>query len=91
MKNKPKSITTGMIVRLTKLAKLQDYEIEEQYKDMLDECYPTIMIAGVERDYSRILIAIDPIAYRVGLSDYEATVECSDCNEVLSDCICEGE
>ena len=73
------------------MAKLQDYEIEAQYQDMLDESNKPIMIAGVERDYSRVLYEVDPIAYRVGLSDYSATFECGDCNKVLEDCICEEE
>jgi hypothetical protein len=71
--------------------KLSDYEIEEQYKDMLDECYPPIKFGDMEYSPSYALYNLDPIAYRVGLSDYEATTECADCDEVLSDCTCEEE
>jgi hypothetical protein len=73
------------------MPKLQDYEIEEQYKNMLDDCYGTVMIAGMEYDTSRAFYELDPIAYRVGLSDYEASTECNDCDEMLSDCTCEEE
>lgn len=73
------------------MAKLQDYEIEQQYKEMLDECYGVITIAGMEYDTSYALQELDPIAYRVGLSDYAGTTECNDCNEMLSDCKCEEE
>lgn len=41
-------------------------EYEEQYCDMLDECYPAVF--GICP--SRILKECDPIAYNCGLSDY---------------------
>jgi hypothetical protein len=53
----------------------EDYEIEQDYKDMLDEVYGTVKIAGYEYDTSYALRECDPIAYRVGLSDYEASLE----------------
>lgn len=73
------------------MPKLQDYEIEQHYKDMLDECYPAYTINGMEYSPSAILQECDPIAYRVGLSDYSATQECNDCENVLDDCECENE
>ena len=73
------------------MPKLQDYELEEQYKEMLDECYGTVKVAGMEYDTSRALYELDPIAYRVGLADYEGTTECNDCEEMLSDCTCTEE
>ena len=57
------------------MAKLTEYEIEESYKIMLDDVYGTVIIAGYEYDTSRALYECDPIAYRVGLSDYEASLE----------------
>lgn len=69
--------------------KLQDYEIEQQFQEYLDECYPVVNIAGYEYSVSYALRECDPIAYRVALSDYAASVECNDCEEVLSDCTCE--
>ena len=71
------------------MAKLQDYEIEEQFKDYLDECYPPIKFGDMEYQASYALKELDPIAYRVWLSDYEARTECNDCNEMLTDCTCE--
>jgi hypothetical protein len=73
------------------MPKLQDYEIEEQYKSMLDECYPVYSIGGMEYSASDILKECDPIAYRVGLSDYEGTQECAGCDEILTDCTCDDE
>jgi len=71
------------------MSKMTDYEIEESYKMMLDDVYGTVMIAGYEYDTSRALYELDPIAYRVGFSDFLATTECNDCNNYLSDCECE--
>jgi hypothetical protein len=73
------------------MAKLQDYEIEAQFKEYLDECYPPLKIGDMQYLISYALYELDPIAYRVGLSDYSATFECGDCNEVLDDCTCEEE
>ena len=73
------------------MARLTDYEIEEEYKNFLDDAYPTYSINEMEYTASQILLNCDPIAYRAGLSDYEGTQECPDCDEVLSNCHCEAE
>ena len=70
------------------MAKLQDYEIEEQFKEMLDGCYGVVTILGMEYGTAYALRECDPIAYRVALSDYEGTQECSECSCVLVDCEC---
>ena len=57
------------------MSKMTDYEIEESYKSMLDDVYGTVTIAGYEYDTSRALYECDPIAYRVGLSDFEDSLE----------------
>ena len=54
---------------------VSDWEIEEQYKDMLDDCFGTVNVAGHEYETSRLLKEVDPIAYQVGLNDYEASLE----------------
>lgn len=46
--------------------------LREMYKDMLDESYPIYRIGTMEFYASDILEACDPIAFRVGLSDYES-------------------
>jgi len=71
------------------MTKLTDWEIEAQFKDFLDECYPTVKIGNMEYAPSYALQELDPIAYRVWLSDYEASTECDVCGEMLSDCECE--
>jgi len=48
--------------------------LKEMYDDMLDDCYPMIEIGGLEYLPSVGLYRIDPIAYRVGMSDYESSL-----------------
>jgi len=50
---------------------MSDYEIEEAYKEMLDECHEPVKIGFGEYYASDILKNCDPIAYRIGLSEYE--------------------
>jgi len=57
------------------MAKYEDYEIEQMYNDMLNDVYGVVKIAGFEYDTAYALKECDPIAYRVGLSDFEANLE----------------
>lgn len=50
---------------------MSDYEIEESYKEMLDDAYGIIKIGYGEYWASAVLKECDPIAYRIGLSEYE--------------------
>lgn len=52
-----------------------EQELENQFNEMLDECYPTVEIGGILFYPSRIVKECDPIAYRVWLSDWEADSE----------------
>lgn len=54
---------------------LTDYEMQERYDEMLDETYGPVIIAGYTYDTSRALKEVDPIAYSVGLNDYESFLE----------------
>jgi hypothetical protein len=47
------------------------YELEEQFKNMLDECYEPIQLLGSEYPVSQVLRETDPIAYRCALAEYE--------------------
>ena len=49
--------------------------VEEQYDDMLDDCWGEINICGMMWCASTVLKRVDPIAYRVGLADYESFLE----------------
>lgn len=45
--------------------------MEEEYDNMLDECYPEIDICGYSYSASVALYRVDPTAYSCGKSDYE--------------------
>lgn len=51
------------------------YELEDAYANMLDECYGEVEICGFTYAASVALRNVDQIAYRVGLSEYEANLE----------------
>ncbi len=71
------------------MSKMTEYEIEESYDMMLDDAYGTVTIAGLNFDTSRALKELDPIAYRVGMSDYESWASCGGCGNTIADCECE--
>ena len=50
--------------------RMSEYDALEQYRDMLDECCETVKIGNLEYDPSRVLEAVDPIAFRVGFSEW---------------------
>jgi len=49
--------------------------LEQSYRDMLNEVFGTVLVAGYEYETARALEELDPIAYRIGLSDYESQIE----------------
>lgn len=49
---------------------LTDQELDELYRDDLDEVYGAVKIAGLVYDTSHALKEIDPTAYRCGFSDW---------------------
>ena len=49
---------------------------KQEYKDMLDDTHPKIIVAGIEFTAGDILERLDPIAFNCGYNDY-----CSFCEE----------
>ena len=45
--------------------------LEERFDDTLDEVYPLYIMGDVSFRPSQILKECDPIAYRIGLSEFE--------------------
>lgn len=45
-------------------------ELVEAYRELVNECEPTVWVAGYEFDPVRILEELDPIAFRQGYLDY---------------------
>jgi hypothetical protein len=71
------------------MPKMTDYELEDLYKEMLDECYPPVKVAGMEYETSRALYELDPIAYRVGFNDWLDSLDpCEGCENNPIDCEC---
>ncbi len=54
---------------------MTQYELEEAYDEMLNDVYGTVIIAGYEYDTAQALKEVDPIAYSVGMNDYESSLE----------------
>ena len=49
---------------------ITEYELIDQYKDMLNECYPVVEIAGMTFEPATVIYECDPIAFRIGLHEY---------------------
>lgn len=61
-----------------------EYDLEQLYREMLDDVYGTVKVAGFEYDTSRALEALDPVAFRCGLADFTSEhAECfgADCDD----------
>ena len=53
-----------------------EYEMtDEQYDELLDEIYGDVEVCGNTYNASYALKELDPIAYRVGKSDYESSYD----------------
>lgn len=58
-------------------------DIVEAYRDMLDECYEPISIGSLKYLPSQVLEAVDPVAFRIGCSEYaDSMLEDSDVVEI---------
>ena len=53
---------------------ITQYDLEQMYAEMLDDCYGVVEIAGITYDTSRALRDTDPIAYQVGMHDYASSL-----------------
>lgn len=54
---------------------MTEIEQYEMYDEMLDDVYGEIEICGYKYSASNALKSTDPIAYRVGFSDWTAALE----------------
>jgi hypothetical protein len=50
-------------------------DMEEMFDEMLDDCYEPMQIGSGTFYPSQILKNCDPIAYQIGLSEYEDSLE----------------
>jgi hypothetical protein len=49
---------------------IPEHELEQQYRDDLDESHGTVKIAGYEYETSQALESVDPTAFRCGFTDW---------------------
>lgn len=54
---------------------------DEDYDNWLDELYGTVNVGGYEYTTSHILAEVDPVAYRVGRTDFIGSVDIEDLDE----------
>jgi len=52
------------------VAELEPVDLDQLYRDMLDECEPEVKVAGLSFCASRIVEELDPVAFRCGVNDY---------------------
>ena len=52
--------------------------IEQMYDEFLNDSNGLVRVAGLVFEPAEVLKACDPIAYRVGLADYESWIEGDD-------------
>lgn len=45
-------------------------DVEELYRDLLDECYQPIKFGDLEYSPSQVLESVDRVAFRIGVSEY---------------------
>lgn len=55
---------------IDKCSEYHEYELQESYEEMLNECYDVINICGYEYEPAKALRDIDPVAYREGFMEY---------------------
>ncbi len=50
-------------------------DAEEQFENMLDQCYDTVKVGCCEWDAGYVMKELDPVGFRCGVSDYLADDE----------------
>ena len=63
---------------------MEDYEIIEAYNEMLDETNPEIVIGSLRYSPSYVLREVDPIAYNIGLTDFQDALEYENSQRIIS-------
>lgn len=52
------------------IREIPEYKLDDMYRDMLDEVYGDVKIAGMRYSTSRALALLDETAYRTGFNDW---------------------
>ena len=68
-------MTSGNVISTTEYRGYDIDEVEvfteEDYDEMLDDCFGPVRVGSLEYSASHVLKKVDPIAYRCGFSDYQ--------------------
>ena len=73
------------------MAKLEEYELVELYKEYINDSMELIDIWGMKYEPAYVLQECDPIAFRVGFNDWVDSLEdCEDCDNNPIECECEA-
>jgi hypothetical protein len=76
----------GNDVQDTDFAYKNGYELFEDYKAMLDDCYPMVNICGFEYSPAKTWQEVDPIAFSCGFFDWaNGLLADGEVNEALID------
>lgn len=49
---------------------MTEWEAEEAFEEMINECYPIVSLGGLDYDHARAWKTVDPIAYQCGMLDW---------------------
>ena len=55
---------------------------EEQYEELLNDCYGSVQIGWLTFDAGRIVRELDPTAFRCGMSEEPEQWQCSECDSI---------
>lgn len=58
----------------SRLETISESDVEQMYRDMLDDVYGPAKIGGYEYDHATALESVDPTAYRCGFADYTSSL-----------------
>jgi hypothetical protein len=54
---------------------LKPVDVDEKYREFIDECEPVVKVAGISFTPSRILEELDPTAFNCGVSNFSDTAD----------------
>jgi hypothetical protein len=54
---------------------------EEEYEDVINDCYGDIDVCGIFYPAGQVLKELDPIRFRVGMSEEPEKWQCAECGE----------
>jgi hypothetical protein len=82
-KERKNTMTKQQKIQRRIIGELEPVDIEQAYRDFLDECEPEVKVAGLFFCASRVIEELDPIAFRCGVSDHaDGLINCTITDEI---------